>query len=163
MKASSTVLGCVSHLVSHWGINLETESKRKIVKPVYQFIDIELTNKNTTFILKLNILKIKLLHIIFDTMSNPKSFYPGLKSKIILITGAGSGIGASIAQYFASQSCRWDVRATQTAAYIVRNVEMLRCQGNTDSCFYNKRCWDVRVTLTQAAAFIIKDVEMLRC
>ena len=40
-------------------------------------------------------------------MANPKSsVYPGLKNKTILITGAGSGIGAATALYFASQSCR---------------------------------------------------------
>ena len=40
-------------------------------------------------------------------MSNPIcSIYPGLKNKSVLITGAGSGIGAATALYFASQSCR---------------------------------------------------------
>ena len=33
--------------------------------------------------------------------------YPDLRTKIVLITGAGSGIGAATARYFASQACRW--------------------------------------------------------
>ena len=41
-------------------------------------------------------------------MANAKSsVYPGLKNKTILVTGAGSGIGAATALYFASQSCRY--------------------------------------------------------
>ena len=34
--------------------------------------------------------------------------YPDLRTKIVLITGAGSGIGAATARYFASQACRWE-------------------------------------------------------
>ena len=36
------------------------------------------------------------------------SQYPGLRNKIIMVTGAGSGIGEATAKYFAHQGCRSD-------------------------------------------------------
>ena len=33
--------------------------------------------------------------------------YPGLRGKVVLITGASSGIGAATAAYFAGEGCRY--------------------------------------------------------
>lgn len=43
---------------------------------------------------------------LISTVEVQAAIYPSLKGKGVLITGGGSGIGASLVEYFCNQGCR---------------------------------------------------------